>query len=50
MIMSKIVKDQYYGKVQGRDKKTGRRVIEIPHNIREKYPVGNTLKVIIEST
>jgi len=48
--MGKIIKEQFYGKVQGRDKKTGRRVVEIPFNIRTKFPVGNTLKVIIEST
>ena len=48
--MPKTEKEQFYGKVQGRDKKTGRRVVEIPYNIRKKFPVGNTLKVIIEST
>ncbi len=44
-----MAKDEFVGKVQGRDKKTGRRVIEIPFNIRKKYPVGNSLKIKIET-
>jgi len=43
-----MVKSEFVANVQSKDHKTGRKIIELPVNIRDKFEPGDTLKVIVK--
>jgi len=41
------VKREFIANVQSKDKKTGRKIIELPVDIRGYFSPGDTLKVVV---
>lgn len=41
------IKNEFIANVQSKDKKTGRKIIELPVKVRDKYKPGDTLKVVV---
>jgi len=45
--MGKKVKEKFVANVQSKDHRTGRKIIELPVDVRDKFEPGDTLKVIV---
>jgi len=45
--MAKKLKEKFVANVQSKDHRTGRKIIELPVGVREKFEPGDTLRVIV---
>lgn len=47
---TKKIKQKFFANIQSKDKKEGRKVIELGPDVRELFAVGAHVKVTVEST